>query len=88
MASATLKPHISRTLEAREFILVALLEVGVVYHQTGNESLPVSGHGGTYDRTLAGEIRPNFEMLLLTNASSGKLYYWFAYRSTLPQSLF
>ena len=31
---ATLKPHISRFLEAKGLILVIAIEVGVVYHQT------------------------------------------------------
>ena len=53
MASATSKPRISRTLEARELILGAVIEVGVVYLQTGNE---LSGRGSMYNRTLAGEI--------------------------------
>ena len=57
MASATLKPHISKTLEARKFILGTAIEVGVFYHQTGNESLLVCERGVTCDRTLAGEIR-------------------------------
>ena len=56
MASATLKPHISRTLEARKFILGTAIEVGVVYRRTGKESLLVCGCSLTCDRTLAGEI--------------------------------
>ena len=47
MASVSLKPCISRTLGTREFILGTAIEIGMVYPQTGNESLPVSGHGGT-----------------------------------------
>ena len=60
MASANLKPHISRPLEARKFILAAVIEVKVVYCQTGNESLPACGRGITYNRTLAGKIGPIF----------------------------
>ena len=58
MASAKLKPRISGTLGARVIILGTVMEVGVVYCQTDNESHPVSGRGATYDRTLAGEIGP------------------------------
>ena len=58
MASATLKPRILVTLGARVFILGTVIEVGVVYSQTANESHPVSGRGTTHDRTLAGEIGP------------------------------
>ena len=48
-ASATLKPRILRTLGAREFILGTAIEVGVVYLQTGNESLLVNGSSGMCD---------------------------------------
>ena len=58
MASTTLMPCISKTLGARVLILGTVMEVGVVYRQTGNESHPVSGRGAAYDRTLAGEIGP------------------------------
>ena len=64
MASATLKPCILRTLESRKVILGTAIEVGVVYHQTGNESLLVYGRGVTYDRTLVGEIGPIFAEIL------------------------
>ena len=60
MASATLKPRISGTLRARAFILGTVIEVGVVYRQTGNASHPVNRRGATYDRTFAGEIGPIF----------------------------
>ena len=60
MASASLKPPISRTLEARKFIFGTAIEVGVVYRRTGNKSLPVFRHGVTYNRTLEGEIKPVF----------------------------
>ena len=56
MASVTLKPRISRTLGASELILGTAIEVGVVYHQAGNESLLVGGHGDMHGQTLAGEI--------------------------------
>ena len=46
-ASANLKQHISRTLQASELILGTAIEVGVVYLQTGNESHSVSGCGIT-----------------------------------------
>ena len=46
MTSTNLKPCILRTLGARELILSTAIEVGVVYLQTGNESLLVSGRGG------------------------------------------
>ena len=68
MAPANLKPCILRTLEAREFILSTAIEAGVVYSQTGNESLLVSGHGSTYDRTLAGGIGPIFSEIQSTVA--------------------
>ena len=42
-------PRISRTLGARSFIVGTVIEAGVVYPQTGNESLPVGGRGDTYD---------------------------------------
>ena len=60
MASATLKPYMSRTLGAREFILSTAIEVGVVYHRTRNDTLLVSGHGSIYDQILAGKIGLKF----------------------------
>ena len=68
MASATLKPRISGILEARKFILGTVVEVGVVYRQTGNESLLVCGRGITCNRTLAGEIGPIFAKIRSTVA--------------------
>ena len=54
MASAALKPCFSRNLGARELILGTAIDVEVVYCQTGNESLPVSG--STYHWTSVDEI--------------------------------
>ena len=53
----------------------------------------MSGCGNTYDQTLVGEIGLIFAEIRSavghkTNASSGKFDSWFAYRSTLPQSIF
>ena len=45
------------------FIFGTAIEVGVVRHQTGNESLPVSRHGSTHGRTLVGEVGPKFKVL-------------------------
>ena len=45
-----LKPHTSKTVRAREVILGIAVDVGVVFLQTGNESLPVSGCGNTYNQ--------------------------------------
>ena len=67
MASATLKPHISRTLADREFILGTAIEVGVVYRWTGNE---LSRCGSTYDWTLAGEIALIFAEIRSTVAQT------------------
>ena len=50
MASATLKPRISRTLGGRELNLGTAIEVGVVYLQTRNGSFLVSGYKDMYDQ--------------------------------------
>ena len=63
MASATFKSSIARTLGARVFNLGTVMEVGVVYCQTGNESHLVSGCSAMHNRTLAGEIRPIFAQI-------------------------
>ena len=48
MASANLKPNISKTLGATVLILGIAIEVGVVYLQTRSESLLLSGYGGKH----------------------------------------
>ena len=52
--------YLQNPVGAREFILGTTKEVEVIYHQFGNELLPVSGQGGTYGQTLVDEIGPNF----------------------------
>ena len=52
-----------KNLGARKFILGTVIEVGWVYHETGNKSLLANGYDSTYSRTLAGEIEPKFEAL-------------------------
>ena len=54
----TLKPHISRFLEAKELISSTSIEVEVVYHQAEHGLLPTSGCGRMYNRTIAGGIEP------------------------------
>ena len=39
-----------------------VIEVGMVYLQTGNESRAVGQRGIMYDRTRSGKIGPNFEV--------------------------
>ena len=39
---------------------MSVIEAGVVYWQTKNESLPVSGHGNMCDQTKMAEIRMIF----------------------------